>query len=151
MKIQHAEEKDCDSVSSIIGKTISDIYPRYYPLGVVNFFLAYHSKDKVRNAILNKELYLIREGDIIVGTGSIKNNEPGRLFILPEYQRQGYGRYLMDFLEQVILEKNNLITLDASLPAMHFYIQRGYKPISFESKTTDSGDVLCYSVMAFTK
>jgi len=151
LKIKHAEEKDCDSVSSIIGTTISDIYPRYYPLGVVNFFLSYHSKDKVRNAINNKELYLISEGEIIVGTGSVKNNEIGRLFILPGYQRQGYGRYLIDFLEKIILEKNNSITLDASLPAMHFYMQRGYKPISFESMTTDSGDVLCYSVMTFSR
>ncbi len=148
LKIEHAQEQDFRQVLSVINTTISTIYPKYYPAGVVRFFLEHHAPEKVQQSIKNREIYILSSNGIVVGTGSISGNEIGRLFVLPQYQRQGYGKLLMDFLERTVLERYGSVTLDASLPAIRFYMQRGYRLISFESVTTASQDVLCYPVMS---
>lgn len=64
------------------------------------------------------------------------------MFILPQYQKQGHGRELLDFAEARIGEQYNVIKLDASLPAKAIYLKRGYIVTEFHSIQTKSGDLL---------
>ena len=75
------------------------------------------------------------------------DNEINRLFVLPGFQRKGYGRELMDFAEEMISKKYGHIILDASLPAKQKYLKRGYVVTKYNIIETDNGDFLCFDVM----
>ena len=47
MQIIKAQTEHFEDVKSITHKTISEIYPHYYPKGVVDFFLAHHSDENI--------------------------------------------------------------------------------------------------------
>lgn len=142
---------DLDEVRNIVVKTISGIYPHYYPEGAVEFFLTLHSKENIEEDMKNGFVYLCIDTEntenTIVGTVTIKQNHICRLFVLPEYQGKGYGRELMDYAEDIISGKFSEIILDASLPAKKIYLKRGYEEIEYHTIETDNGDHLCYDIM----
>lgn len=138
-------------IATIAKNTIQSIYPKYYPAGAVQFFLDLHCEERIKAALGEEEIYLALAGDRPIGTGSIRKNEICRLFVLPEYQRRGYGSQLMDMLETKAFEKNQVIHIDASFPAERMYLRRGYQIVSFEKIETQNGDFLCYHTMEKTK
>lgn len=134
-------------VADIVRKTIQHMYPKYYPTGAVQFFLNLHCEEHIKKAMTEEQIYLaIAEGKI-VGTGSIRKNEICRLFILPQYQKKGYGSGFMDCLEEIVFKNYKTIHIDASFPAEQLYLKRGYKIISYEKIETENGDFLCYHIM----
>lgn len=138
---------DPKQIAAIVKKTIQSIYPKYYPAGAVRFFLDLHCEERIKAAMEEEKIYLVLTGDRSLGTASIQRNEIHRLFILPEYQRKGYGSRLKDCLEEKIFEKYSSIRLDASFPAESMYLKRGYQIISYEKIETKDGDFLCYHIM----
>lgn len=145
--IRCALTNDLDIIQMITYKTINEVYSHYYPLGAVDYFLAHHDKKNITEDILLKCVFIVDVDDIPVGTVTIKGSEICRLFVLPDYQGQGYGRNLLDFAEQRIAQETNRICLHASLPAKAIYLKRGYKEVGFYAIKTDSGDYLCYDIM----
>ena len=59
MYIVKAQLENFEDVKLITHKTISEIYPRYYPKGVVDFFLAHHNDENIMKDILSEIVYLI--------------------------------------------------------------------------------------------
>ena len=113
---------------NIAHTTIKQVYPHYYPDGAVTFFLNHHSKDCIMGDIADGYVFLCRDNEgRIVGTVTVRENEIGRLFVLPQYQGNGYGKEMLDFAESEIAECYGNIILDASLPAKSIYLKRGYK------------------------
>ncbi|TCL03165.1 GNAT family N-acetyltransferase [Sodalis ligni] len=142
-----AEIKDVDTIAEIVRETITSVYPKYYPDGVVEFFLNYHSADSIRDAVDAGGVYILTVQGKAVATGSIKDNEICRLFVLPLFQGKGLGSYMMDKLETLVFGYSKEIRLDASLPACGMYLKRGYKPVSFESVLTTYDHRLCYLIL----
>lgn len=142
-----ALESQLDSVRAITQQTISEIYPKYYAVGAVDFFKSHHCDDNIMEDIKKGIVYLLEDSGEYVGTVTIKNNEICRLFVLPQKQHSGYGQSLLDFSEKKIFEKYSKIILDASLPAKRIYIKRGYRDVNYNQIPTDNGDILCYDVM----
>lgn len=134
-------------VAEIVETTILHIYPKYYPKGAVQFFLNLHCEEHIKAAMEREEVYLFLLEGKVIGTGSIRGNEICRLFILPEYQKKGYGSKLMDVLEEKVFEKYLFIHIDASFPAENMYLKRHYQISSYEQIKTENGDFLCYHVM----
>ncbi len=134
-------------VAEIVEKTIKAIYPHYYPSGAVQFFLDLHSEERIREASNREDIYFAVVQGKIVGTGSIRGNEICRLFILPEYQKKGYGSRLMDLLEDRVFRKYQAVHIDASFPAESMYLKRGYRIKTYEIIETERGDYLCYHTM----
>ncbi len=134
-------------IAAIVRETIQNVYPHYYPSGVVQFFLDLHSEAGIEEAMSSEEVYLAMAQGNIVGTGSIRKNEICRLFILPEYQGNGYGSRLMDLLEARIFENYPEVHVAASFPAESMYLKRGYRIISYEKIKTENGGFLCYHTM----
>lgn len=132
---------------SYVRETIEAVYPHYYPAGAVDFFLELHSEAQIQEAMLKEDVYLAMAEETILGTGSIRRNEICRLFILPEYQKKGYGSQVMDLLEEKILENHGKVHIDASFPAERMYLKRGYSFVTYEQMETKNGDVLCYHTM----
>lgn len=83
-----------EQIAEISREAIQTVYPLYYPRGAVEYFLNYHSLDNIRKAFEKEEVYLFIVENRAVGTGTIRNNEICRLFILPKFQRKGYGSRL---------------------------------------------------------
>lgn len=147
MKIKKAQISDLELVSNITRTTIKAVYPNYYPKGAVDFFLSHHSIENIRNDIETENIYLLSFEDNTIGTITVKENHINRLFILPEFQKKGGGRILMDFAEKLISEKYKEIATDASLPAKGMYLKRGYTETSYNTILTENGDYLCYDEM----
>lgn len=145
--IRAAKETDFDSIRNITKTTIWSVYPKYYPSGAVQFFSNHHSDDRIIADINAGKIFLLEVDGIDVGTVTVADNEINRLFVLPDFQRKGYGRELMDFVEEIIRKKHEYIILDASLPAKQIYLKRGYVTTKYNMIETENGDYLCYDVM----
>ncbi len=145
--IRAAKETDFDSIRNITKTTIWSVYPKYYPSGAVQFFSNHHSDDRIKADINAGKIFLLEIDGIGVGTVTVADNEINRLFVLPDFQRKGYGRELMDFAEEIIRKKHKYIILDASLPAKQIYLKRGYVTTKYNMIETENGDYLCYDVM----
>ena len=145
--IRAAKETDFDSVKDITQTTIWSVYPKYYPSGAVQFFSNHHSDDRIRADIVAGIVFLIEVDGTAIGTVTVADNEINRLIVLPDFQRKGYGRELMDFAEEIIRKKHDYIILDASLPAKQIYLKRGYVTTKYNMIEIENGDYLCYDVM----
>lgn len=148
MSVRLADISDLLTVKDITLKTISKIYPHYYPKGAVEFFLKHHCEQKIINDIKSSCVYICADVDgIPVGTVTIKSNEICRLFVLPANQGRGFGSEILDFAEDYILQRYDYIVLDSSLPAKRMYQKRGYLVTESNSINVNHGDYLCYDVM----
>ena len=147
MQIKRAKFEQAEDVKYITEKTIREVYPHYYPKGAVAFFIEHHNVKNISEDIVENDVYLLYDEEQMVGTLTIKKNEINRLFVLPEFQRKGYGKLLLEFAENEIAKQYNEIVLDASLPAKVIYKKRGYLERETHSIKTDNEDYLCYDVM----
>lgn len=149
MSIKKASLSEANIVKNISATTISEIYPHYYPKGAVKFFLDHHSESSIAEDIKRQQVFLcVDPAKNIVGTVTIKANEICRLFVLPDFQGNGYGREMLEFAEKTISNEFSEIVLAASLPAKSIYQKRGYKETEFNVIETEYNDFLCYDVMA---
>lgn len=146
--IRRATVRDLAIVQQIVFKTVKTIYPNYYPAGVVDFFLAHHNEESIVKDINNEGVFLIcnDEGEV-AGTGTKDGEDMNRVFVLPEYQGKGYGRQMMDYLEDLIGREYDEVYLDSSLPAFNIYLKRGYQSIDYFEETVGDNQVLCYNRM----
>lgn len=147
MKIRQAAIDDLAAVMDIAVTTINETYPYYYPAGVIDSYLEYHTEDAIKADINDEKVYIIEDDNKTVGTVTIKDSTLVRLFVKPQYQGEGYGKALMDFSEELIFESFDKVIVESSLPAKILYKKRGYAEISSHRMTTRSGDYLCYDTM----
>lgn len=148
INIRKAEAHEAAVVKDITHRTVSELYPRYYPKGAVEFFLKFHGDENIADDIKNGRTYLcIDDNGKAVGTVSVDKKHIGRLFVLPEHQGMGCGRALLDFAEKQIFTEYDEIVIDASFSAKAIYLKRGYRECEYKVVKTDNGDFLCYDIM----
>ena len=147
MKYIIAQIEDIGKVFDIVQDTIVAVYPRYYPMEVVRFFCQLHSKENIKKDILNHSMGILFVGDVAVGTGCYQENHITRVYVLPEYQGNGYGTYIMNELEKEISKNYNNTYLDASLPAIRLYEKLDYITKEHCSWEVENNAVLVYEVM----
>ncbi len=149
MKLQY-RKATCDEaqrVCYIVQHTKAEIYPDYYIQAVVDFFGRLHSIDNIIKDIEQNRIdVLVRDGEII-GTGSRTENHITRVYVLPEFQGQGFGGMIMDKLEKEIFADYDYCELDASLPACIFYENRGYKTVKHIKYDIGKGKFMIYEIM----
>ena len=147
LKYRIANINEADRVCYIVQHTIEVIYPDYYSQAVVDFFGKLHSIDNIKKDIeQGRNGVLIFDGEII-GTGSHTDNHITRVYVLPEFQGQGFGSMIMDELEREIFDGYDLCVLDASLPACIFYENRGYKTVKHIKYDIGDGAFMIYEIM----
>lgn len=147
MEYIKAVTKDTEQIAALVQDTICEIYPKYYPREVVEFFCELHSKENISKDITNSSVGILINDNTIIGTGCYKNNHITRVYVKPVYQGQGYGSYIMQCLENEIGLEYDVVRLDASLPASHLYEKRGYRTIKHERWNVKNGAILVYEVM----
>ena len=141
-----ASTNDISRIFDLVQNTIKTVYPKYYPKKVVEFFCKLHSKENILTDIENRCVYILLYDNQLVGTGTHKGSHITRVFVLPEYQGQGYGSYIMGQLEKEIAMTDTAVYLDASLAASILYEHRGYKTIAHERIAVDD-EILVYERM----
>lgn len=103
--------------------------------------------NKVKDEYLKKaETYVYTENDEVKGFISILNNEYiGALFVKREYQRQGIGRKLINFVkEKEKYDKLILHVYEKNINAILFYTALGFKnkKIQIDEKTNEKEYVM---------
>lgn len=151
MQIIKANVDDFEEVKRITQNTIKQIYPHYYPIGAVEFFQEHHSNDSIMRDIIQEKVYLVKNGQENIGTVTIDGNEINRFFVLPEFQRKGYGTAIMRNIEERIFEDYPEIQLHASLPGKKLYVKRGYFEVEYRTKMVAHDDWICIDIMKKTR
>ena len=145
MEYVKATEKDLEQIAILVRDTIQEIYPKYYPKEVVDFFCELHCRENIFEDIKSGFVGVLRDDDRIVGTGCYKENHITRVYVKPEDQGKGYGSYMMQCLENQIRLQYDTVYLDASLPASHLYEKRGYQTTKHEKWNVENGRILVRS------
>lgn len=147
MKYVTATSDMANTIYNILHTTIKTIYPKYYPKEVVDFFCRHHSLAHIMEGIATGNMgVLVNEGRI-AGTGCFDGNHITGVYVLPNDQRQGCGSQIMDALEAKIAQKYPSAVLDASLPAVCLYEQRGYQTIGHGVYELENDVKLVYEIM----
>lgn len=147
MNIRKATLQDYNDIFNVVHTTIKEIYPNFYPIEVVDFFLNYHCESKIKSDIGDGYVYVLSVEDHIIGTGSIEGQSIGRLYITPEQQNKGYGTAVLSVLENEVAIHYPTSQLEASLPSYDFYLNHGYQPKEYNKYNVNNGRVLCYYTM----
>lgn len=147
MEYKTATPDMADAVHNVLHTAIQVVYPKYYPKEVVDFFCRHHSLAHIMEGIATGNMgVLVNEGRI-VGTGCFDGNHITGVYVLPNDQRQGCGSQIMDALEAKIAQKYPSAVLDASLPAVCLYEQRGYQTIGHGVYELENDVKLVYEIM----
>ena len=144
MTYELATIEDLQTVYKVVQDTIKTIYPKYYPAEVVDFFCEHHSRDAILNDIKNGYVSVLKIDGNIVATGCFVDNHITRVYVLPEYQKKGYGTFIMKNIEAQVSEKYDKAYLDASLPAATLYEKLGFSTIKHECHPVENGVILAY-------
>lgn len=147
MEIRQAVLEELSLVGEITRRTIREVYPHYYPAGVVEFFLGWHRDECILPDLRAGQVYLLLEDGVALGTVTLHGEEITRLYVLPECQGKGYGSALLGFAEKTVGEARGRIVVEASLPAKALYWKRGYRVTNSLTERQENGDVLCWDVM----
>ena len=147
MTFELAYKNDLEAVYDVVQRTIKEIYPKYYPKEVVDFFCEHHGRETILKDIEGGDVSVLKIDGQIVATGCFSGNHITRVYVLPKYQKKGYGSFIINTIEGRICEKYDRVCLDASLPAAALYEKLGYRTIKHEKHFLDNGVILAYEIM----
>ena len=142
-----AKTEDLQTVYDVVQHTIKTVYPKYYPIEVVDFFCEHHSMEAIAKDIEKGFVSILKIDENIVATGCFVDNHITRVYVLPECQKKGYGTFIMKKIETQIGEKYDKAYLDASLPAAALYEKLGFSTIKHERYPVENGVILAYEIM----
>lgn len=142
-----AKPEDIQAVYNVVQHTIKTIYPKYYPMEIVDFFCGHHSEDALEKDIKNGYVSVLKIDGTIVATGCFVDDHITRVYVLPEHQKKGYGTFIMKNIEEQIGEKFDKAYLDASLPVAALYEKLGFVNVMHERYPVENGVILAYEVM----
>lgn len=132
--IRRFAEKDAQEVAALIGETLRISNRKDYPEEYITQGIALFTPEYVTQRAGWTHFYVVCENEKIIGCGAIgpywdKTDESClfSIFVLPEYQGRGYGRLIMETLEQdAFFLRAKRIEIPASITACAFYRQFGY-------------------------
>ena len=138
MLIRRFKENDSEAVSSLIRKTISISNKKDYPEDLMDQLIETETSEHVLQRASWTHFYVAVEADTIIGCGAIgpywgREDESSlfTIFVLPEYQKKGYGVKILE--EAVELSRKNgkkavrFDALKSNIPAQKMYERYGFK------------------------
>lgn len=147
MELMLAKNRDAEQVYVLVQETIKAVYPKYYLKEIVDMFCEFHSRENIIKDIEAGNTYILIENEEIIGTGTKNGNHITRVYVLPQYQKKGYGSYIMNRLEEMIKEKYDYVDIDASLPACRLYSHLGYQTVDHGIWECRNGVIQVYEIM----
>lgn len=148
LELRRYRESDLDELHALIVRTIRGSYPAHYPPRAVQFFIDYHSREKIAADGSSAFIIVAMLDGRMIGTATLADSSVGRVFVAPELQGEGIGTALMDRIESEARQLGlTELVLDASLPAFNFYQDRGYRKCSEDRLDVGNGEELRYYPM----
>ncbi len=147
MEFLLAKKQEAEQVYKLVQETIRTVYPKYYLEEIVDMFCEFHSRENILKDIDAGNTYILTENNRIIGTGTNKENRITRVYVLPEFQRKGYGTFIMNRLEDRIKEQYEFAEIDASLPACKLYAKIGYQTVDHGIWKCNNGVIQVYEMM----
>lgn len=147
MEFLLARKQDAEQVYELVQETIRTVYPKYYLKEIVDMFCEFHSKENILKDMEAGNTYILSENNEIIGTGTKKENHITRVYVLPGFQRKGYGSFIMGKLEEKIKEQYDSAEIDASLPACNLYARLGYQTVDHGIWECKNGVIQVYEIM----
>lgn len=134
MNIRRFRNEDAVELANVIAHTLRTTNIKDYSLEYIENDISFFTAEKLIERSNWTNLYVVCENDSIIGCGAIgsywgKEDESSlfTVFVLPEYQRKGIGRKIIETLEQdEYFLKAKRIEIPASITATPFYLKMGY-------------------------
>ncbi len=140
-------DTDVETIHTLVQDTIKAVYPKYYPAEVVDFFSVHHSRENILHDIHENKVWVLCDDEICLGTGTVDGCHITRIFVHPKYQGCGYGKYIMNQLENIVSLEHSHVEIDSSLPAALFYEKLGYHTTTHGIIPVDNEKYLVYEIM----
>lgn len=147
MEFLLAKKQEAGQVYELVQETIKEVYPKYYLKEIVDMFCEFHSEENILKDIEAGNTYILWDAGKIVGTGTMKENHITRVYVLPGFQKRGYGTFIMGQLEEKIRERYEFAEIDASLPACRLYAKFGYETVDHGILECENGVIQVYEIM----
>lgn len=142
-----ANKQDTERVYELVQETIKIVYPQYYLQEIVDMFCEFHSRDNIIQDIIKGNVYILLDDGELIGTGTKKGNHITRVYVLPRFQKKGYGTFIMNRLEELISEHYDYADTDASLPACRLYARLGYHTVDHGIWECKNDVIQVYEIM----
>lgn len=135
MKIRKVKEEDLKECSRLIQRNIERNWSKDYPKEAIESWKKRYSEKELRNMLEEEELFLAEENNLILGTIFFHGNQVKGLFVREKYQGKGIGTKLLQKIEEMAKKRKlKELYLNSSIPALKFYIKRGYKKIKRDNE-----------------
>ena len=120
-------------LSSMIKRTIRTSNSKDYDQQSIDLLCAIFEPEQVVARIRDELIFLCFLGTDLVGNVGLKRDYLRSLFVDPNYQKQGIGKVLVKYMEE-LAQKNAIsgIMLHSSLTAQNFYTALGYDYSEFQ-------------------
>ena len=133
--IRRFETADAEDVSRLIIRTLREVNIRDYPAEYIENTVAEMTPDNILRRAEWTHFYVICDEEKIAGCGAIgpywgKTDESSlfTIFVLPEYQKMGAGRRIMEKLEaDEFFLRAKRVEIPASVTGYPFYRKFGYE------------------------
>ena len=127
VSIRKFKTSDLDTARDLIRNTIDVCYSGVYSEEAVRFFEGWHCDENILKDANEGHTIVLEKDGRIIGTGTIIGNEIKGVFVEPAFQKYGFGKLLMQKLEEKAFSAGiRVVKLDASLPSKKFYDSLGY-------------------------
>jgi GNAT superfamily N-acetyltransferase len=127
IRLRQMKVTDLAAVYALVQNTIAVSYADVYPPEAIEFFKNHHSKENILKDLKDGYIMTVEAGGQILGTGTLQGTNVRRVFISPQYQRQGIGKIIAEKLERKA-RANGLakLELSASLKSREFWEAMGF-------------------------
>jgi GNAT superfamily N-acetyltransferase len=128
--IRRAGVEDAAAIGRLIRQTLQETNAKDYAPTIVARVMANFMPDRMAALIASRVVFVATHQEQIVATASLDGATIRSVFVLPEFQRRGVGRTLMEHVESVA-RAAGLVRLAApsSIGAEGFYSRLGYASI----------------------
>ena len=134
MIIRRFRKEDGTELSEVIAKTLRTTNIKDYSPAFIEKEIAFFTPEKLIERSAWMHFYVVCENEKIIGCGAIgaywgKEDESSlfMIFVLPEYQKKGIGRKIIETLEKdEYFLRAKRIEIPASITAVEFYKKMGY-------------------------
>ncbi len=134
MIIRRFKKEDSNELAEVIAKTLRTTNIKDYSKEYIENDISSLTADKLADRSVWTNMYVACENEKIIGCGAIgpywgRKDESSlfTIFVLPEYQRKGIGRKIIETLEQdEYFLRAKRIEIPSSITAVEFYKKMGY-------------------------
>ncbi len=134
-KVRRFQTEDAEEVSALIAKTLRTVNIKDYSKEYIEAAVSSLSAEELIKRAEQGHIYVVCDNSRIVGCGAVAGYWGSltesillNIFVLPEYQRNGIGRLIIQTLENdEISLRARRIEIPASISAVDFYKKLGYE------------------------